>query len=138
MIKFISSEKYAKLIGYIDYWNCQALQQKHWHEFYKGKAYSLLKENESLKQRIKDLDKEEVFEDFENFCEDDFYNLLKGILKDIKKFPELPVLHYWKNKLSEKGYKIRINEMNDSIYRSYYIWSIEKNYNTIVEYREFK
>ena len=81
--------------------------------------------------------KEEVFEDFENFSEEDFYNFLVNIVKDIKNFPQLPVLHYWYNKLFNKGYKIRINEINGLIYDYYYIWSIEKNYNTIVEYRDF-
>lgn len=51
MIKFISSEEYAKLTGNIDYWKTRALEEersknfyktlckeeKSWHIFYKGK-----------------------------------------------------------------------------------------------------
>lgn len=146
MFKIISSEEHAKLKEDVDYWKDLALKEANSLNFYetlykseKARVVELIRENQSLDRKLEELEqKEEVFEDFENFSEEDFYNLLVNIVKDIKDFPQLPVLRYWYNKLFDKGYKIRINEMNGLNYDYYYIWSIEKNYNTIVEYRDFK
>ena len=134
MFKIISSEEHAKLKEDVDYWKDLALKEANSLNFYetlykseKARVVELIRENQSLDRKLE-----------ENFSEEDFYNLLVNIVKDIKDFPQLPVLRYWYNKLFDKGYKIRINEMNGLNYDYYYIWSIEKNYNTIVEYRDFK
>lgn len=100
MFKIISSEEHAKLKEDVDYWKGLALKKANSLNFYetlykseKARVVELIRENQSLDRKLEELEqKEEVFEDFEKFSEKDFYNLLVNIVKDIKKFPELPVL----------------------------------------------
>ena len=109
MIKFISSEEHAKLTGDIDYWNCQALEQKRWHDFYENKARLLLKENELLKQKIEELDKEKVT----------FINL--GEFKSLTKA----------KKLAEEVRKVINNEhhCNTNCFSKHVLPAIQNDYN---------
>lgn len=61
MIKFISSEEYAKLTGDVAYWKLRALEEhEHWQKIHENEVSDILKENKVLRLKIKELEKEKV------------------------------------------------------------------------------
>lgn len=121
MIKFISSEEYAKLTGDIDYWKARALQEekmkiflrnKYNNEYSKSHRYyeeyiDSERENEELKRKIKELEKEKVIKAINNehHCDNSCFaeHVLSAIQRDYnytsKKFD---FIGYWYEKLSKE------------------------------------
>jgi hypothetical protein len=74
MVKIISNEEYAKLIGDVDYWKARALKEKSFckgirkeRNFYenlyksqKAKVIELMRENQSLDLKLEELEKDKV------------------------------------------------------------------------------
>lgn len=61
MFKIMSSEEYEKLTRGIDYWKMRTLEEKaYWQRIHENKVSDIIKENKSLRCKVKELEKDKV------------------------------------------------------------------------------
>lgn len=153
MFKIISSEEYEKLIGDVDYWKARALEEEKIKQIYKirhinkvsnNKRYDVklieLKiENQELKRKIKELEKEKVtFISFkgikalneaeilaekvrkalnnEHHCDKNCFaeHVLSAIQSDYESTSKkLDFISYWYEKLSKEYHWLKCLYVND-------------------------
>lgn len=83
MFKIISSEEYAKLTRDVDYQETRALEENRWRHQYLNKVIALEKSNQSLRLKIKELEKDKVT--FVSFGEVKSLNKARKIAEEFRK-----------------------------------------------------